>query len=95
MKTPASMKSLENLGRVRLSEHFFMREFLYSEIANFYRISNIPDEPDVAIEAGTRLCEELLEPLYRTFGHVTVRSGFRSCEVNGYGSANKLNCANN
>ena len=28
MRKPASMKALEKLGRVRLSEHFFMREKL-------------------------------------------------------------------
>ncbi len=85
MRKPASMKALEKLGRVRLSEHFFMREMLYSEIANFHGIPNIPDDPDVAIAAGTRLCEELLEPLHATFGHVSIRSAFRSVEVNTYG----------
>ena len=85
MRKPASMKALERLGRVRLSEHFFMREMLYSEIANFHGIPNIPDDPDLAIAAGTRLCEELLEPLHATFGHVSVRSAFRSVEVNTYG----------
>ena len=49
MRKPASMKALEELGRVRLSEHFFMREMLYSEIANFHGIPNIPDDPDLAI----------------------------------------------
>ena len=38
MRKPTSMKALETLGRVRLSEHFFMREMLYSEIANFHGI---------------------------------------------------------
>ena len=85
MRKPASMKALEKLGRVRLSEHFFMREMLYSEIANFHGIPNIPDDPDLAVEAGTRLCEELLEPLHATFGHVSIRSAFRSVEVNTYG----------
>jgi hypothetical protein len=37
---------------VRLSPSFFMRDFLYSEIANFHGIPNIPDHPDKAIEAG-------------------------------------------
>ena len=69
MRKPASMKALETLGRVRLSEHFFMREMLYSEIANFHGIPNIPDDPDLAIAAGSRLCEELLEPLHATFSH--------------------------
>ena len=87
MHKPASMKALEALGRVRLSEHFFMREMLYSEIASFHGIPNIPDDPDLAVAAGTRLCEELLEPLHATFGHVSVRSAFRSAEVNTYGAA--------
>ena len=86
MRKPASMKALEELGRVRLSEHFFMREMLYSEIANFHGIPNIPDDPDLAVAAGTRLCEELLEPLHATFGHVSIRSAFRSVEVNTYGA---------
>ena len=52
MRKPASMKALEKLGRVRLSEHFFMREMLHSEIASFHGIPNIPDDPDLAIAAG-------------------------------------------
>ena len=81
------MKSLEKLGRVRLSAHFFMRDMLYSEIASFHGIPNIPDDPRLAIAAGTRLCEELLEPLHATFGHVSIRSAFRSVAVNDYGAA--------
>lgn len=95
MRKPHSMKRLEELGRVRLSENFFMRDFLYSEISNHYGIPNVPDDPDLAIKAGTRLCEDLLEPLHRTFGGVTIRSAFRSCAVNGYGNNNKLNCSSN
>ena len=52
MKRPGSVKSLEDLGRVRLSENFFMRDFLYSEVANLYGVPNIPDDPDLAIETG-------------------------------------------
>lgn len=89
------MEALEKLGRVRLSKSFFMRDFLYSEIAGFYGMANIPDEPDLAIAAGRQLCERLLEPLNATFGRLAIRSGYRSCEVNGFGNANKLNCASN
>ena len=32
---PGSVRSLEELGRVRLSPSFFMRDFLHSEIADF------------------------------------------------------------
>ena len=72
MKPPHSMRALEELGRVRLSRNFFMRDFLYSEIANFYRIQNIPDDPDLAIMAGRKLCEEALEPLWERFGRISV-----------------------
>ena len=56
MRKPASMKALETLGGVRLSPNFIMRDMLYSEIANFHRIQNVPDDPDLAIAAGRRLC---------------------------------------
>ena len=95
MQKPASMKALEDLGRVRLSASFFMRDFLYSEIANFYGMANIPDDPDLAIRAGERLCAELLEPLQATFGRIAVRSAYRSPSVNQFGNDNKLNCASN
>jgi hypothetical protein len=95
MRKPATMKALEELGRVRLSASFFMRDFLYSEIANFYGLPNIPDDPDLAIEAGRRLCNELLEPLQETFGGIAVRSAYRSARVNKFGNDNKLNCASN
>ena len=68
MKAPKSVAKLDELGRVRLSQNFFMRDFLYSEIANLHGLPNIPEDPDLAIAAGTRLCEELLEPLNATFG---------------------------
>ena len=95
MRKPKSMKALEKLGRTRLSKSFFMRDFLYSEISNFYSIPNIPDDPDLAIAAGTNLCETVLEPLNDTFGGITIRSAYRSCEVNEFGNRNKLNCASN
>jgi hypothetical protein len=79
-----SIRMLDKLGRVRLSQNFWMREFLYSEVANLHGIPNVPDDPDLAIEAGTRLCTELLEPLQRTFGKVLIRSAYRSCTVNGF-----------
>ena len=82
MQKPASVATLTNFGRVRLSEHFFMREMLYSEVAHLHGMRNIPDDPQLAITAGRALCKQLLEPLYATFGHVSVRSAYRSYEVN-------------
>lgn len=95
MRKPGSVKSLEDLGRVRLSKNFFMRDFLYSEIANFYGIPNIPDSPDLAIEVGTYLCEELLEPLQASFGRISIRSAYRSPTVNQLGNEKGHNCGSN
>lgn len=92
MRTPTSVETLEKLGRVRLSKNFFFRDFLYSEVANFYRIPNIPDDPDTAIEAGKHLCEKLLEPLHNTFGRISIRSGYRSKEVNRICNEKGHNC---
>ena len=95
MRKPQSVNSLEDLGRVRLSKSFFMRDFLYSEISNFYGIPNIPDDPDLAIQACTKLCTELLEPLNETFGRISIFSGYRSCSVNQTGNEKNLRCASN
>ena len=95
MRKPQSMKALEELGRVRLSENLFMRDFLYSEIASFYGIPNIPDDPDLAIAAGKRLCEECLEPLTARFGRISIRSAYRSPAVNQLGNEKALNCGSN
>ena len=61
MRKPASMQGLEDLGRTRLSRHFYLRDFLYSEIGQIHSIPNIPDDPDRAIQMGAQLCQHLLE----------------------------------
>lgn len=95
MKSPASVSALETLGRVRLSPSFFMRDFLYSEIANHYGMPNVPDDPDLAIAAGTALCENLLEPLQDRFGRISIRSAYRSPSVNRIGNENGHSCSRN
>jgi hypothetical protein len=86
MKKPTTVSGLTEFGRVRLSKRFFMRDFLFSDIASIHGFNNVPDDPDLAITVGTRLCEDLLEPLQDTFGRIAIRSAFRSVEVNGYGN---------
>ena len=81
MRVPQSVSTLEDFGRVRLSKSFFMRDFLYSEIANYYGKPNIPEDPDLAIAVGKHLCEELLEPLNATFGRIAVRSASRTGRI--------------
>ncbi|GAM68637.1 hypothetical protein JCM19236_959 [Vibrio sp. JCM 19236] len=97
MRKPQSVKGLEELGRVRLSKSFFMRDFLHSEISQIESIPNIPDYPAVAIEVGKELCENILEPLEKQFGRISIRSAYRSPAVNGKGAENKnqYNCASN
>ncbi|CUH76059.1 hypothetical protein [Tropicibacter naphthalenivorans] len=89
------MWSLETLGRERLSRHFWMREFLYSEIGNFHQISNVPNDPDLALERGRAFAGALLDPLEETFGRIFVRSGYRSAALNAFGNEGGLNCARN
>ncbi|HEX9904959.1 MAG TPA: hypothetical protein VGA77_08355 [Propylenella sp.] len=92
-RAPASVKALEELGRVRLSENFFMRDFLYSEVANLYGIANIPDDPDLAVETGKALCENLLEPLRKALGRISIRSAYRNREVARICNERGHNCA--
>jgi hypothetical protein len=86
MKKPNSVEALNDFGRVRLSKSFFMRDFLYSDIAALHGLQNLPDDPDLAIFVGRKLCEELLEPIQDQFGRIGIRSAYRSCEVNGLGN---------
>lgn len=85
MASITTVKQLTDFGRTRLSKSFFMRDFLYSEIAAIHGLANLPSDPDLAIIAGTRLCEDLLEPLQDRFGRITIRSAYRSAEVNALG----------
>ena len=86
MKRPGSVTTLTEFGRIRLSKSFFMRDFLYSDIAAVHGLNNAPDDPDLAVAAGKRLCEDLLEPLQDRFGRIAIRSAYRSSEVNGLGN---------
>ena len=97
MRKPGRYVSLEDLGRVRLSKHFQFRNFLYSEIGNFYGKPNIPDDPDLAIAAGRKLATTLLDPLVETFGPIDIRSGYRSAALNNFGATEvkPQKCASN
>jgi hypothetical protein len=91
----SDVRSLEEFGRTRLSDSFFMRDFLYSDIAAIFGLTNLPTDRALAIETGTGLCQNVLEPLQRRFGRIAIRSAFRSSEVNEIGNVKKLGCANN
>jgi hypothetical protein len=84
MKKLSTVAALTEFGRIRLSKSFFMRDFLFSDVAAIHGMANIPGDPELAIAAGTKLCELLLEPLQDKFGRLAIRSAYRSTEVNGF-----------
>jgi len=94
-RRPQSVDKLGAYGRLRLSDSFWMRSFLYSDIAEIYGIQNIPDDPALAAESGRRLCENILEPIQAALGPITVRSAFRSAEVNDLGNKKNHQCSRN
>lgn len=90
-----SIKRLEEFGRTRLSKNFFMREMCYSEIAHTQGMVNVPSDSELAIYAGSQLCEKVFEPIQAVWGRLAIRSAFRSEEVNDYGNKNNLGCSSN
>ena len=97
MNKKSEIQKLEEFGRIRLSDSFFMRDFLYSEISQIERIPNIPRDPKWAEEVGKKLCTLVLEPIQEKFGRISIRSAYRSCEVNNKGAenGNQYGCAKN
>ena len=89
------LRALDAFGRQRLSKHYFMRDFLYSEVAEVHGIPNVPDNAELAIKSGRALCRNLLEPIRHVFGHITIRSAFRSVNVNGYCNCHDMSCSSN
>lgn len=90
-----TVQALEEYGRTRLSPNFFMREFLHSEIAEIEGIANVPVDPDLAILAGQGLCHNVLEPIETALGRISVRSAYRSPDINRCGYEKGYACALN
>lgn len=79
-----SVAALTKYGRERLSKNFFMREMLYSEVGNLHGVPNIPEDPELALHAGRQLATQILEPLLDAFGHIAIRSAYRSPRLNAF-----------
>lgn len=90
-----SVKSLEELGRHRLSPNFYLRDFLHSEISQIEGLGNIPVDPELLLKAGSHLCEHVLEPIQAKLGKISIRSGYRSPVINQIGNEKNYNCASN
>jgi hypothetical protein len=90
-----SVKRLEDLGRIRLSENFFLRDFLHSEISQCERVPNFPVNESLLVRAGQELCRNVLEPIEASLGKISIRSAYRSPQVNQLGNEKKYNCSRN
>ena len=71
----------ERMHQMLLSPHFALGEFLRSGTAIKYGIDNTPQDPIILIRLMT-LCEQVLEPLRRQCGIITITSGYRCPRLN-------------
>lgn len=67
-------------SKTNLSEHFTLQEMEFSATAARKGIKNKASK--AVIENLTKLCTDLLEPIRKQFGPITVISGYRSVEAN-------------
>ena len=72
---------LERMQQMLLSTHFTLGEFLRSGTAIKYGIDNTPQDAIIIIRL-MMLCEQVLEPLRKNFGVITVTSGYRCPQLN-------------
>lgn len=61
-----------------LTDHFTLRELLYSETCVRLGMINRVVNPELIVSRLRTLCQKVLEPLRREVGPVTVVSGYRS-----------------
>lgn len=70
----------EALARVRLSQNFILRDFLFSTDCATRGFRNFPDDPEAVICAGKALCEKVLEPFLAKWGRFAITFGYQSRE---------------
>jgi len=76
-----NLKDLQAFGCLQLSKSFFVRDFLYSEAADYYGIPNLPQKPELMVITGREFCRRILEPLSATFGPLHIRTGYLADEI--------------
>lgn len=73
------MSRLDLWGRTRLSEHFIMRDFLYSARGEILGIPNYPqDDVEQVIRSGKLICEKVCEPILAEFGRFAITYGYQN-----------------
>ena len=72
---------IQKLNSMKLSLHFDLNEFVYSETAQRKGIDNYPD--NIAITNLLLLCRDVLEPAREEYGKaMIISSGYRCEELN-------------
>ena len=56
----SKVAKLDSVARTRLSKHFFLRDFLFSEIAAVHGMNNMPNDIDLAVFVSLRSCSSTL-----------------------------------
>ena len=85
---PTTVQFLDSLEEpktginMRLSEHFTLKEMVFSETAASKGINNFPTDP-VIIENLKALCQNILDPVRKHYGkEITPNSGYRCKALN-------------
>lgn len=77
----ALLDALEKGETVRLSQHFTINEFIYSDTANEKHIKNLP--PAWAVPNMAEFVDNLLEPIRSILGTpMKITSGYRTTTLN-------------
>lgn len=74
-------REYEALARVRLSQNFILRDFLFSTDAAVHGFNNFPENPDMVVRAGRELCEKVLEPVLAQWGRFAITFAYQSREA--------------
>src|SRR5262249_3231532 len=90
LKAPKSVRAAEEFSRTRLSQSFFMRDFLFSEIAASEVCPYSRNGRGCGSGGGCGLCKNLRAPLKAGLGRIAIRSASRSPGVNVLGCRPRL-----
>jgi len=81
---PVERYNMELTQKVTNTENFTYQEFINSNIADNYNISNLPPETDADLIWSNieHLTQNVLQPIRDEFGKIRILSGYRSPKLN-------------
>lgn len=72
------------MERIKLSEHFYLRDLIQSETASRLKIREQFNPPVAVINNLSNLCIHVLDPVKEKFGRVKIHSGYRCQKLNAH-----------